>query len=417
MQMVRLKDICVGKGEYGIAASAEDFASNKYRYLRITDISDFGELLNNDCKSVSCDSCEKYLLSEDEIVFARTGNSTGRAFFYEKKYGPLVYAGFLIKFHIDRNKVNPKFLKYYTISKTYKDWIANGSTGSTRGNMSEGDFADMPVFLPSRQVQDSLVAMMEPIDDKINNNTAICSDLEGMAKLLYDYWFVQFDFPDENGKPYKSSGGKMVWNDELKREIPEGWEIKRLIDIESNIITGKTPSTKDARNYNGNIPFITIGDIRGNMFVVSTEQTLSEEGASSQKKKYIPEESLCVTCIASPGLVGFTTQRSQTNQQINSVVFTKDYNKPVLYFSIKQFFDTTVGAKTGNTFANMNKEDFSNIEILYSEDVAKMYYRKIWGVFDKIQLLLEENQQLASLRDFLLPMLMNGQVKIKNTDA
>ena len=93
MQMVRLKDICVGKGEYGIAASAEDFASNKYRYLRITDISDFGELLNNDCKSVSCDSCEKYLLSEDEIVFARTGNSTGRAFFYEKKYGPLVYAG------------------------------------------------------------------------------------------------------------------------------------------------------------------------------------------------------------------------------------------------------------------------------------------------------------------------------------
>ena len=97
-----------------------------------------------------------------------------------------------------------------------------------------------------------------------------------MAKTLYDYWFVQFDFPDKNGKPYKSIGGKMVWNAELKREIPDGWRVTNLGEFEKNIITGKTPPKINPEYFNGEIPFITIGDIRGNMYVVATEETLSK---------------------------------------------------------------------------------------------------------------------------------------------
>lgn len=248
MEIKKLKDLCIGKGEYGIAAPAEPFSESKYRYLRITDISDNGTLLSDDPKSVSCPGCEKCILQENDIVFARTGNSTGRAFFYEPKYGELVYAGFLIKFHLDDTKVTPKYMKYYTISQTYRNWVNNGPTGSTRGNMSEGDFADMPVFLPSRKQQDAIVNLFSPFDEKIDNNNAIAAELEGMAKDLYDYWFVQFDFPDENGKPYKSSGGKMVWNDELKREIPEGWENGIVSDL-GTVVTGGTPSTGCAEYF------------------------------------------------------------------------------------------------------------------------------------------------------------------------
>ena len=202
----------------------------------------------------------------------------------------------------------------------------------------------------------------------------------------------------------------------MNREIPEGWEIKRLAEIEDNIITGKTPSTKDPENYSGNIPFITIGDIRGNVYVVNTEQNLSEKGANSQSNKYIPGGSLCVTCIATPGLISFASQKSQTNQQINSIIFSKEYNKPFLYFAIKQSFETTAGAKTGNTFANMNKEDFSNIKILYFQKTAKQFYDKVSDFFREMSVKSKENQKLSSLRDWLLPMLMNGQVTFKEQD-
>lgn len=258
--------------------------------------------------------------------------------------------------------------------------------------------------------QKSIAHILSTLDQKIAINNQINAQLEQMAKTLYDYWFVQFDFPDENGKPYKSSGGEMVYNDTLKREIPKGWEVKGLGEVEPNIITGKTPSTQNEEFFNGNIPFITIGDIRNNMFIFQTEQKLSKNGAESQSSKYLPKDSLCVSCIATVGLIGFTTQKSQTNQQINSIIFKNKYNGP--YFYLKDYF--VVGkAKTGNTFANMNKGDFANIKMIYpSSNIIEKFFQNIVYSFQKIKNLQKQNQQLTQLRDFLLPMLMNGQVGV-----
>ena len=266
-------------------------------------------------------------------------------------------------------------------------------------------FLDIPT-------QKSIAHILSTLDQKIAINNQINAQLEQMAKTLYDYWFVQFDFPDENGKPYKSSGGEMVYNDTLKREIPKGWEVKSLGEVEPNIITGKTPSTQNEEFFNGNIPFITIGDIRNNMFIFQTEQKLSKTGAESQSSKYLPKDSLCVSCIATVGLIGFTTQKSQTNQQINSIIFKNKYNGPYFYFYLKDYF--FVGkAKTGNTFANMNKGDFANIKMIYpSSNIIEKFFQNIVYSFQKIKKLQKQNQQLAQLRDFLLPMLMNGQVGV-----
>ena len=413
MQMVKLKDICIGKGEYGIAASAESFSSNKYRYLRITDISDFGELLDTDCKSVSCDGCEKYLLNDDEIVFARTGNSTGRAFFYEKKYGPLVYAGFLIKFHLDRNKVNPKYLKYYTISKTYTDWIANGHTGSTRGNLYEGDFADMPVFLPSRQAQDALVAMMEPIDEKIVNNNAICSNLEGMAKLLYDYWFVQFDFPDENGKPYKSSGGKMVWNEELKREIPAGWEVKAISDIatlEQNSILPEEGTIYHHYSIpafdDGKHPVIEYGeDIVSNKNVIPANTVLVSKLNPQFKRIWLvmkPQENAICSTEFLPIKAG----------SVGIHYLYELFNSDEFSVHLRQKASSSTGSRK-----RIDPENCMSFQFAFDKDIAKLFSSKIASCIERTTQLPLDNQQLASLRDFLLPMLMNGQVKVNTAEA
>jgi len=262
--------------------------------------------------------------------------------------------------------------------------------------------------------EQSIIAdVLSTIDKKIELNNRINTELEAMAKNLYDYWFVQFDFPNANGKPYKTAGGKMVYNTTLKREIPEGWGAATIENIESNIVTGKTPSKKYPEYFGGDVPFITIGDIRGNTFIVDTEENLTKKGADTQKNKYLEKGAICVTCIASPGLVGFVTQKSQTNQQINSVVCEYDYNKYYLYFSIKDFFKFSK-AKTGNTFANMNKGDFGGITLINpAEDVLSMYHLKVSSIFEDICNRTIENNQLVKLRDWLLPMLMNGQISVR----
>ena len=309
-------------------------------------------------------------------------------------------------------KIDSHFLFYALFRDDFFIHAMKGSKGTKmpRGDKSQIMEFKIPVFNP--KTQQSIAAVLSALDKKIALNKQINARLEEMAKTLYDYWFVQFDFPDTNGKPYKSSGGEMVFDETLKREIPNGWEVKSLGEIENNIITGKTPSTQYSNFFNGDIPFITIGDIRNNTFIIKTEQNLSIEGANTQKNKYLPEGSLCVSCIATVGLIGFTTRQAQTNQQINSIIFKHDYNKEFLYFYLKDYF--LVGkAKTGNTFANMNKGDFEKILVLYPNlRLLQKYSNKMVLVFNQINNLSKQNHHLTQLRDFLLPMLMNGQVSV-----
>ena len=138
------------KGTYGIGASAVEYSKDLYTYLRITDIKEDGSLDYKNLKSVDDKNAEKYLLKKGDIVFARTGNSTGKAYYYDGEIQNLVYAGFLIKFSLDENKVNPKFMKYYTMTKEYKNWVKEIQTGSTRGNINEKMYGNMKVRLPSR---------------------------------------------------------------------------------------------------------------------------------------------------------------------------------------------------------------------------------------------------------------------------
>lgn len=166
-----------GKGSYGIGASAVPFSKDLYTYLRITDIKDDGTLNLQDLKSVDDEKASEYLLNPNDIVFARTGASTGRNYFYDGTDGEFVYAGFLIKFSIDEKKVNPKYIKYFCQSKQYKDWINSFNTGSTRGNINAQTLGKMPIPLIERKTQDALVSILSCIDEKIKKNNAINDNL------------------------------------------------------------------------------------------------------------------------------------------------------------------------------------------------------------------------------------------------
>ena len=323
---------------------------------------------------------------------------------------PMCFPDSIVGFNAFPKESTELFMHY--VFTFIKKAIQNSASGSIQDNINIDYLTSLKFRIPDKKYQDKISHILSALDAKIELNNRINAELEAMAKTIYDYWFVQFDFPDENSKPYKSSGGKMVWNEELKREVPEGWEIKRLGDVESNIITGRTPATSNADYFGGSIPFICIGDVRGNMHIINTEITLTQEGAETQNKKFIPKGAICVTCIASPGLVGFATKDSQTNQQLNSIVCEESENKYYLYFYLTDYFKYS-SAKTGNTFANMNKSDFSSIQVLKpKKEILTHFSNTLDSTIEKILNNSKENQQLSHLRDWLLPMLMNGQVSV-----
>jgi type I restriction enzyme S subunit len=331
----------------------------------------------------------------------------------------------MIGLRADRSKVYPRYLFSFLRSDWAKEKIRNYHVGLAIPHFKKQDLDTITVPRRSTAEQKAIGDLYFLLSEKIELNNQINAELEGVAKLLYDYWFVQFDFPitaDQaaamgkpklEGKPYRASGGNMVYNEKLKREIPAGWGCVALGEFEPNIITGKTPPTSVAEYYNGDIPFICIGDVRGNMHVVKTGLTLSKLGAETQKKKYIPKGAICVTCIASPGLIAFATENSQTNQQLNSVVCQRIEHRAFLYFELNQFFRFSSGAKTGNTFANMSKGDFSEILVLEPPNKVIQLFHEL--ISSNIELVLNnslQNQELTKLRDWLLPMLMNGQVTV-----
>jgi type I restriction enzyme, S subunit len=330
-----------------------------------------------------------------------------------------VASGIFVLRNVIEDRLDTEYLFQYLKSSNFKNFINRvKASGSTIIHLYQRDLIKLEIDVPSLKEQKLISSLLKNLDAKIELNNKINVELEAMAKTLYDYWFVQFDFPDAKGKPYKTSGGKMVWNEELKREIPDGWEVKRLCDIENNIVTGKTPSTAVEEYFGGDIPFVTIDDIRKQFYIFNSERTLTKLGADSQSSKYLRPGDICVSCIGTIGVIGIVGKECQTNQQINSISITYDLNRYFILNALKKYFEfNSASAKQGAVLVNMNKGDFSDIKILDSTKVLKVTYNSIVSpLYSQIKNNLKQNQELASLRDWLLPMLMNGQVSVGDVE-
>ena len=204
---------------------------------------------------------EEDFLEKNDIIFVRSnGNKklVGRSLFINKNIKAL-YSGFCIRARIHSPKIHPEYVAYYTRTKRFKKSISS-SSGTNINNLNQGILGNVKIPLIPLEKQKAISNVLSKIDKKIDLNNKINAELESIAKLIYDYWFVQFDFPDSNGRPYKNSGGKMVWNEELKREIPEGWEVHRLSKY-LNIGSGH-PFDSNSYIKNGKFKVITIKNVQ-----------------------------------------------------------------------------------------------------------------------------------------------------------
>ena len=266
-----------------------------------------------------------------------------------------------------------------------------------------------------KNYQVKLSSILSILDQKIALNNQINEELEAMAKTLYDYWFVQFDFPDENGKPYKSSGGKMVYNDQLKREIPEGWGVKKVSEI-AKTGSGGTPKSTTAEYYsNGTIPWINSGELNKSI-IISTTNYITEFGFEESSAKLFPADSILIAMYgATAGKVSFLAFESSTNQAICAVTLDDNRLKYYFKFFIEDLYLYLVTLSSGSARDNLSQELIRNLlMIIPDERVVENFFNLVDSYFLQITNNLKQNQELTQLRDWLLPMLMNGQVKVED---
>ena len=344
----------------------------------------------------SGDYPKEYLCSKGDLVVAMTEQAAGllgstaivpedNRYLHNQRIG-------LISCNESLNKY---FAYYLFMTQSVRQQISRSASGTKVKHTSPEKIYDVQVDIPKIQTQKNIAFFLSSLDKKIQINNQINQELEAMAKTLYDYWFVQFDFPDQNGKPYKSSGGKMVYHPELKREIPEGWGVENVGNLLDKV-------TKAEKIENNSIEFV------GRIPVID------------QSQKYI---------------AGFTNNQNSLIQPQNGHIIFGDHTRVVKYIN----FDYARGAD-GTQVLISNNENISNVLLYHmiedfdlsnygyarhfkflkeklvivpDKKISLQFANKADVIYKKIRNNIFENQQLTQLRDWLLPMLMNGRVKVE----
>lgn len=396
-KFVKLKDVClkITDGAHyspiGISKgfpmfSVKDMRHSGFDYsdCKYISESDYYDLVKADCKPKIHD-----------VLIAKDGSYLKHVFVVKEEKDEVILSSIGI-LRPNLNKVNPYYLKYFLHINSVKETVSKKYvSGSALPRIILKNFAEIEIVNNDLSTQQKIASVLSTLDDKIELNNRINTELEAMAKTLYDYWFVQFDFPNEEAKPYKSSDGKMVYNEILKREIPEGWEVKTVGNIlDKNKATNKI-NAKEYLNM-GKIPVID----QSTNFICGFTNDESSLITTKEKPAIVFGDHTRIL-----KLINFDFARGADGTQI---LFSKIENMPqfLLYYSLLKIDLSNYGYARHFKFLKEQNILIPKKEIAKEfNDFVKSYYVKIYNN-------LKQNQELSALRDWLLPMLMNGQVKV-----
>ena len=316
-----------------------------------------------------------------------------------KDYPNATYNGFTKRLRPLTDEVIPEYIGYYLRSPKFRGKFMAFSTMTTRASLANDDLLSMEVDIPEKAIQQRIATILSRYDSLIENYQKQIKLLEEAAQRLYKEWFVDLRFPGHE-------------TTKIVDGVPEDWDKKNVAEV-GDVITGKTPSKVNNANFGCDIPFITIPDMHNGIYPTNS-QYLSKFGADSQSRKYIPANSLIVSCIGTAGLVCITKELCQTNQQINSLIL-KDgsllYYMYFLFLSLKEHLEN-IGSN-GATMTNVNKSKFESIEIIIPNKVlTNNFHTKVKDNFSKILRLYNQISLLTEARDRLLPRLMNGEIEV-----
>ena len=306
---------------------------------------------------------------------------------------------------------SPSFLYAILLQDSFFDYVMQGTKGSKmpRGDKEQILRYEIPTFSCS---EESIGTFFLNLDRKIRLNERINQNLEAMAKQLYDYWFVQFDFPDEEGKPYKASGGEMVWNEKLKREIPQGWDVKTIGNC-TTILLGGTPDTNDSSLWGDGYNWLNSGEV-AEFPILSSEKYITQKGLEKSSTVLVPKGSvtLSITRHLRPSILCIDACINQSVVAIlENEILTNEYIYPLVNREIPRLMSLRTGAQQ----PHINKEIVESINIVIPpQEILYAYIKKSKSLYKSIFINAQEIADLAKQRDELLPLLMNGQVSVNS---
>lgn len=405
MSNVRIGDICyVFDGPHATPAKIDEGPI----YLGIDAITDDGRLNPAEYNHLSEEDYKKWTKrvtpQKDDIVFSYEATLGRYAMIPDGFYGCLGRRLAIVR--AKDSRVNPKWLYYYFLSPEWKVFIANHTVrGSTVDRISVEDFPEYPVPLPKREEQDAIVKVLSQIDMRIDTNIRICDELEAIAKTIYDYWFTQFDFPDADGKPYRSSGGEMEWNEQLKRKIPQGWGVTTIGKVTRNHDSKRIPLSQNERDsMKGDIPYYGATGIMDyvNRHIFDGHYVLIAEDGSVMDSKGNP-------------IVQMIWGKTWVNNHAHVLEGCNGYSNELLYLLLHRI--PVVKIMTGSIQKKINQDNLNGYRIpQIPASIAKAFSDIVKPMFEGIQALQRENGELTKLRDWLLPMLMNGQATVADAE-
>lgn len=416
----KLSDACLKIGSGATPRGGKDayHDSGEYSLVRSQNILDF-TFSRDGLAFISEEQASKLnnvTLEERDVLLNITGDSVARVCQIPKEILPARVNQHVAILRPNPNILNPEFLKYYLLNPKFKEFMLMlSSSGATRNAITKGMIEEFEIDAPDIPTQKAIAEILSSLDDKIELNNQINQNLEALAQALFKQWFVDFEFPNENGEPYKSSGGEMV--DSELSEIPKGWGTTKL-GLIGRVITGKTPANKNPHHFGSFIPFVTPSDFKSYFkLIISSDRGLSSEGKKAFSKSVLPKNSVIVTCIGSDmGKVAVNREECVTNQQINSIAFNSDskITSELTYYFLKSIYSELKNLATGgSTMPIINKTQFENIDIINPETKLVLTFSSQILNFDHIiEKNVRENENLKSLRDTLLPKLISGELEV-----
>lgn len=388
--------------QYGYTATETSMDKGDAKYLRITDIVPY--FVDKDrvpfCK-IDNKNKVKYLVSENDLLIARTGATTGYNLIVPKGFKNYIFASYLVRFNYKQNKLHPKYLKHVLKSQQYYGFVKNYIGGSAQPGMNPRAFGKFEVPYVEYEIQEQIADVLSVYDDLIENNNKRIALLEKAAQELYKEWFVRFRFPGHEKSKFING-------------LPEGWERKKISEC-YNTSSGGTPSRSNEQFYiNGKYPWIKTGEVKDTI-IIDTEEYITEDAVKQSSAKLIPAKSVIMAMYGvNIGMLGYVDREMTCNQACCVFADKREFStRHYLYQYLMSIREYLLLISFGAAQQNVSQDLIKKIKIVMpTNDVVIEYEKKIDTIYNSIRSLLYKNKNLIKQRDLLLPRLMSGKLEV-----
>lgn len=363
---------------------------------------------------------EEYELKPGDILLAMTCQTSGgeilgiparvpndgRVYLHNQRLGKVVIH--------NHEKVIPDFLYWLFLWKNFNTHLCATATGTKILHTSPNRIEDYKFLLPPINEQEGIASTLYALENKNKLNISMNALLEAIGKTVFKRWFVDFEFPNQEGKPYKTTGGKMQYNEELAKDIPTGWKSGTINDLCESITSGGTPKRMENQYWNGEIPWFKTGELTDDP-LIDSEEHITQEGLENSACKLWVENTILIALYASPtvGRLGLLKTNAASNQACSGLVAKKEIGYPFVFYTLlfkrSEFNNIAVGAAQQNINQQIVKETKT---LIPPKELLSSFNNLVNLFFDKRTLLLRQNRTLSQIRDSLLPKLMSGKIRV-----